>query len=1513
MSKEDRKGERRMKKALVLLVVAIIVCQGFAVLAPTARAQAPPESAPEVVCVPFHGTLLGVPHDAWIGNKIILKGTAHDPDGDSTLEAYKWDFGDGYSTDWIAGVNPYIIEAKHTYTGTMADGTPYGVGKYFTAWLHVKDADGLVGQDSYFIVIRDKTLDVEVNVAIDDGLWWLHKQAYRYTSGGIDYARWSSYYSYYTSATAESVLAFEIQGHQPIGNPHENPYVETVQRGLNYVFSKTRVVDISAWGPGTSSPYGDPDTNGNDIGIGVINNREPYELGMVMMAIAASGDPDLTANTGPTGVVGRTYKDILTDMVDICAWGQNDYGGARGGWRYAWNYGSSDNSVSQWPIMALEAAETNWGIVVADFVKTELDTYWLTYSQNVDGSFGYSGPWGPNIARTGTGIIGLNYVGLLADNPRIANAVSWLGNHWSEFGNYYGMYAVMKGMRTANPEITTVGTHDWYAEYAQYLVNNQQADDGWPNYYGRVLATDWAILIMTPTVTQPRPVADAGPDVDSFPPTIPLEFDASGSYHMDPTKSIVLYEWDFETDGIWDYSGTDLQVEHAYPAYYVLVELVKAVIDSNYLWGGKGWDLNEKRFVEPEEIKEGYNYWNPKEEKVDFGKGLDCSGLAFWSYNKMANTANYEDSLLPEGAQGQWEACNKIGKDDLRLGDLLFFDEYQIGDGVMDHVAMYVGSFKYDGEKYNVVHASGFTSTITPAHYNPENEMLTTVKATGEKQTIGGDGYGRVTEAPAPDNVIDWDKTAKDYSATLRVTDNSDPPFQDTDTCVIHITAPPWKPVADPDGPYEGYEGVPIQLDGSRSYDPESRMYAEGHPWYETIVTYEWDLDNDGQFDDSTDVKPSHQWDTKGTYSVGLKVTDSQPSGPGGTIGPLDVDIRYTTVVVLKPVRRFNPSIDGFGFDNYGLEPGCPAYTLKQIYDKYRVLLPTLDPEVALLVALYAHYTFYVHSIGHCYGISQASVHYYYHPEDLPSGYSCANDVKTRDESSAVNLRVETSHHNQIFDVDSLLKAIGYDIGLFAGLDVLKSEINSIIGMLDQIKPVVVRMKAPEGWHMVVAYDYGGDDTETLVDFYDTNGHITGHDRTMKFRKDAQGKYYIFDDGDTDYNWEKVVSTYGPISWTWDTIKENIGKLIDWLKDKLSDLWDAMIQLANEAAELWSQFVSWLANQARNAWVKLIRIKLFSHAQLHVYNSEGLHVGPTLTGELDQEFDAMFLVTDEMQYCALPIPEAGDYIVELIGVSTGTYTLSIGSIDQGVVIEEKVNKNEICEGMIHKYWLQWTSTGDLIIDNTPPLITVHTPSEGMALQDGVTLQVSAWDLSTVASMTFSIKCAQGNIISPEFESMPANPINNGKWELHFDTTQLPDGFYLFVANGTDVLGNWGTAVVQFSICNWACLELLPASESNKAGRMMPVKFSLRVVEAVDPAQPFVYNEELTIVIYEEGDPDEILQTSTYGDTARDYRIDSEDEHYITNFRTIGKKPKTYVVEIYRKGMLIGSFTFETVK
>jgi len=225
-----------------------------------------------------------------------------------------------------------------------------------------------------------------------------------------------------------------------------------------------------------------------------------------------------------------------------------------------------------------------------------------------------------------------------------------------------------------------------------------------------------------------------------------------------------------------------------------------------------------------------------------------------------------------------------------------------------------------------------------------------------------------------------------------------------------------------------------------------------------------------------------------------------------------------------------------------------------------------------------------------------------------------------------------------------------------------------------------------------------------------------------------------------------------------------------------------------------------------------------------------------------------------------------------------------------------------------------TNSQAVILDNTGPLITVSNPPAGWALQDGTTFTGSIVDSgSGVSSMCFSIREADGGEGIPiGFECLPVSyDPSTGEWSLSFDTLLVPDGYYVLHIETADNLGNQASKTVSYSIRNWAVIELLPSTRNNKAGRTMPVKFALRVAAEVDPNQPFVYNEELRIEIYATADPDRVLQESHYGDTSRDYRISSR--HYITNFKTIKRKPMEYTVAIYRDTFDIGSFTFDTVK
>jgi hypothetical protein len=230
-------------------------------------------------------------------------------------------------------------------------------------------------------------------------------------------------------------------------------------------------------------------------------------------------------------------------------------------------------------------------------------------------------------------------------------------------------------------------------------------------------------------------------------------------------------------------------------------------------------------------------------------------------------------------------------------------------------------------------------------------------------------------------------------------------------------------------------------------------------------------------------------------------------------------------------------------------------------------------------------------------------------------------------------------------------------------------------------------------------------------------------------------------------------------------------------------------------------------------------------------------------------------------------------------------------------------------------------------DLAAPSIAMISPPSGYGLQDGVTFKASVTDEeSGVAFVTFSIREDDGGTGIPVgFENLaPQYDAATGIATLEFDTLKLPDGHYLVVISATDGDGNSGSITVPYSIRNWGVITLLPKTPNSKAGRTMPVKFTIRVAASVDPAQPFIYNDDLTIKIYATSNPGTILQTSKFGKGAQNYRIQNEgnsitnsvkDQFYITNFKT-SKDPMQYTVEIWKpnaKDFLVGSFTFKTTK
>lgn len=90
-------------------------------------------------------------------------------------------------------------------------------------------------------------------------------------------------------------------------------------------------------------------------------------------------------------------------------------------------------------------------------------------------------------------------------------------------------------------------------------------------------------------------------------------------------------------------------------------------------------------------------------------------------------------------------------------------------------------------------------------------------------------------------------------------------------------------PVASAGGPYAGAEGAPILLSAAASGDPDGGA-----------LTYAWDLDADGAFDDATGVTTSVTFPDDGSFVVAVQVTDAQ--------GATDVASAAVTVDNVAPV-----------------------------------------------------------------------------------------------------------------------------------------------------------------------------------------------------------------------------------------------------------------------------------------------------------------------------------------------------------------------------------------------------------------------------------------------------------------------------------------------------------------------------------------------------------------------------------------------------------------------------------
>jgi hypothetical protein len=462
---------------------------------------------PVAMTVPLVASNPTAPHTSWSGNPVTLKGTLTSTAFGTHTFTYDWNPGDGGSHCTGTVTNQYVIACAHTYTGT--------VGSLFTAVLTITDTtNGLISPASncpptitqgacYYTSLQTAppNLPVEVNNAIDNGLWYLHSFMHHHTStygaaigdwigvgGNVDTNGTGD-----TGPNAVNCAAFENSGFLQTNSP-ANPYSQDVQLCLAGVFDQLTTISISSL---TDSKYGtfNPDSNGNGIAVEALSpdtGDANYQTGMFIDAVVATGTPSTIIPTGTrlaslisgahisgSGTGGAyTYKDAVFDMVDAYAYCQapssTSFSGPGGGWHYTCREITGDNSISQWAAIGIIPATRNFGATVPTELRTA-DENWLLYSftaqSSKNGYFGYTSNspiWGP-YADTPAGLVQLamNGLGRGTTVPGLASVGQTSKDLWDSaetfmrdnFGNaqtagatsslkdyYYGMFSFTKSM-----------------------------------------------------------------------------------------------------------------------------------------------------------------------------------------------------------------------------------------------------------------------------------------------------------------------------------------------------------------------------------------------------------------------------------------------------------------------------------------------------------------------------------------------------------------------------------------------------------------------------------------------------------------------------------------------------------------------------------------------------------------------------------------------------------------------------------------------------------------------------------------------------------------------------------------------------------------------------------------------------------------------------------------------------------------------------------------------------------